>query len=193
MYTNISNCCCSCYLFLYRRDKHITHLTGGGGGIKLITDFVVIKRKIELDTELLEQYLAEARVKNLSVCVDKLIDKWFYDHGELDGMTALIEQLILTGGAYNNADVAEQMKLSREVKGDKSKLGGLIARVFPKCEHMSIRYPILKRHGWLLPVMWVVRLLDFRCYRPLQVLRALKEVDSDMVSVLNDFESFISK
>ena len=181
------------FLYAYLLSHLHRHLTSGGGGIKLITDFVMIKRKVKLDMELLEEYLLKAKVKNLSVCVDKLIDKWFYGKGELDQITSMMEQLILTGGAYNNADVAEKMKLSREVKGDKGKFGGLFARVFPKYGHMSIRYPILNRHKWLLPVMWVIRLLDFRCYRPLQVLRALKRVDDDTVSVLNDFESFISK
>ena len=181
------------YLYVYLLSHLQHHLLDGGGGVKLIGDFVVLKRKVELDTELLEQYLTEAKLKNLSICVDRIIDRWFYDKGELDDVTSMIEQLLITGGAYNNADVAAKMRLSREMKGENSKLKGFVARVFPKYEHMKIRYTLLERHKWLLPVMWVIRLLDFRMYKISDAIRSVKSLNMDMAEKLNKFEDYISK
>ena len=179
------------FLYAYLLAHLHRHLMSGGGGIKLITDFFVLENKLDINREILINYLQQAKLTNLYNCVLKLAEKWFKDEKCTDSYTLLIEKLILGGNAYGDYETSMKMKFSRDDSNEKSnKAAKLIKFAFPSAEYLKIRYPVLEKHPELLPVMWVRRLLDVENYNPKLIIKSAG--DNTDKSVLKDLCEYIS-
>lgn len=181
------------FLYTYLLSHLYRHLSGGGGGIKLIADFYVLKKQVKFDDELLAKFIKEAHLENLFECVNKLIDKWFYGADITDKFVFLTEQLLTNGGAYNNREIGEKIRISQNVQQKQSKIGRVLDRAFPSAEYLKIRYPILKKYKILLPVMWVRRLTDFRVYNPLLTVKAINQCNDEETMIFNEYSRYISE
>ena len=76
---------------------------------------------------------------------------WLYNN-EHDQTSIRLEKYILGGGLYGNQEVGVAV-----VKKKKGKLGYFITRIFQPYYMMKEKYPVLKKHKWLLPFYWVKR------------------------------------
>ena len=69
----------------------------------------------------------------------------------------------------------------------KSKPRRLLAAAFPRLSHMRLKYPVLKKAPFLLPVFWVVRLLQYAFTKDKSIARkrdALMNADEKSAAVM---------
>ena len=166
------------------------HLMDGGGGIKLISDFWIMNRAVQLDHELLMEFTKKAGMTNLYECVNELAAKWFDDVPCENPYTLMIEKLLLNGGAYGDYETSMKMKFSKKGESE-NRFQRLLGFAFPSAEYLKIRYPVLEKHPQLLPFMWVRRLLDFKHYNPRVIIGATKKSGDE--ELLADFCEYISE
>lgn len=176
------------FLYVYLLAHLHRHLMGGGGGIKLISDFWILQNSIELDPELIETFAKMANLSNLNHCTTELVNKWFGDKACNSEQALIIEQLILGSGAYGNYETAMKMKFSNQ---NSSRVMNFIKLAFPPTSYLKIRYPILENYPYLLPLMWIMRFLDFKGYNLKSIFKAAK--DSEGSEILHDFVVYISQ
>ena len=83
-----------------------------------------------------------------------------------------------------------ETKLKAEgVRASKTEKNVVVSRVFglifPSVDNLQYRFPILKKHKWLLPVMWVVRGFDvllFKRKKIQEVADDVKLMDEEFIS-----------
>lgn len=72
---------------------------------------------------------------------------------------------ILNGGIYGDSTMerkhSSNMTLAAAEKGKKDTVGSLRASLFPGKEYMKKTYPWLKKHPWLLPAAWGIRIVRY--------------------------------
>ncbi len=145
------------------------HYRDTGVGIKHIVDIWVYRNTYKtLDESYIKKELQKLSLYGFYVNVLKTLDCWFNDV-EFDEKSEFISDIIFNSGVFGTH---EAMLLSRAVRMSKStgktdnvKLRKFINLVFPRYKDMCIRYSFLSKVPLLLPVMWVVRLVDAVLFR----------------------------
>lgn len=148
------------------------HFLNGGCGIKTIIDIFLLEKYLKYCNELLEELLEKAKIKQFSKAINALSKVWFSNatHSEI---TLSMEKYIFSGGVYGNK------KNSIAVKSTENSSGNYIFnRIFiPYCK-LQIKYPILRKHKFLMPVFEVVRWIDF-------IFRGNHKARANEVKILN--------
>ena len=78
---------------------------------------------------------------------------------------------------------AKGAKAAKHGKGADIKMA--INLVFPSADSLQYRFPVLEKHKYLLPVMWVVRWFDvllFKRGKLYERMEEVKHVDDELVS-----------
>lgn len=146
------------YVYILSHTAH--HFESAGTGIKSIVDHYYLKRKLKplCNAEVLEKALEETGLSAFQKTMDKLSDYWFSDGEQDENVKETADYIILSGvfGTQTN------YYLSGIIKGDYSdkKSSYFLTRLFLPYKLMKKRYPILKKLPFLLPIMWIVRLLS---------------------------------
>jgi hypothetical protein len=128
------------------------HFISGGCGIRPFLDIWLLRDTLEYDARELDALCEEAQLLTFKKSVNALIDAWMcgVEHTEL---TARMEGFILGGGVYGTT--SNRVILEQAQSGTKGK--NILFRLFMPYSLMKERYPVLKKHKWLLPLYWVVR------------------------------------
>lgn len=139
--------------FIFHHISHTAyHFTAGGCGIKPFLDLAVMKDRFEFDREKLGALLDECGLISFYESVRSLTDAWFFG-AEHSALTEKMQEYILQGGVYGT--------MENRVAVDQSKKGGklryMLGRIFAPMDVLSVRYPSLERHRWLMPVYQVRR------------------------------------
>lgn len=181
------------YLLEHLR-KHL--LFSGGAGIKLIVDFYAMSRSACIDKDELEYILRKTNMLSFNNCVLQLVDKWFNDAVINDENVLMLESLILNSQAYGNYTTHIKMVYLDDMQKkytSKKKAAVYIRRAFPGFRQMVLRYPILEKIPFLLPVMWIIRFFDTDKNTVRVKLNALNALDTDEAKRLSDFIKNISQ
>ena len=163
---------------------HITHMAyhfvSGGCGIKPFMDLAVMRERVTFDTEKFKALCDECELWSFYENVMALTDVWF-GRAEHTSVTERMQSYLLLGGVYGTVEnkvAANQVKKS-------GKLGYMLGRIFPSKEQLSVRYPTLKRRGWLLPIYHVRRWFEIifcgRLKHSMRELQVSSSVSADKV------------
>lgn len=72
---------------------------------------------------------------------------------------------MLEGGIYGGTDMSRRhsatITLNAVAAERENKRSGVLQSVFPKAKKLSGAYPVLKKHPYLLPGVWAVRLAKY--------------------------------
>jgi len=180
------------FLYIYLLEHLRKHLSTGGAGLKLIIDFYALK-KMPIDEQKLKAFLKEANLTALNQYVKLLIDKWFEGKDIQDLNVLLIEQLILNTSAYGDYDLAIKMFAS---KTDIRKLNTkkkIFSYMFLPLDKMKIGFPVLNKYPWLLPVMWIVRIIVRPKAKARSFIATMKDFTEEEAQIINAFLTDISK
>lgn len=130
------------------------HYTTSGTGIRSVLDMYLLNEKFlpSLDRGYLDRELEKLDLKVFFDQIKEIGEKWF-KRVDVDNFSAP-ELYIITSGSYGND---EHMFKNR--KGALTKGQFLRKRFFPEKGWMKDHFPILNRHGWLLPAVYVYRLV----------------------------------
>lgn len=137
---------------LYHIAHMAKHFVHGGCGIKPFIDMEVLKEKMPMDDEVLVSLLEKAGLLNFFRAAEKLSAVWFGEEIHT-GLTAKMEEFILTGGVYGTVDSFSAMRVA---KGE-SKLDRFLKIIFLPRANLQVLYPKLKKHPKLLCIYQVRR------------------------------------
>ena len=144
-------------LYVYTLAHLAEHYTTAGACFRPMMDLFLLKKhkSDELDFNYIEEQLEIIGIGKFAKNIMTLCDKIFTDE-ELDENLLLMENYIVFGAPVENAEAAAAAALS-----DESKATGMLKTLFPDFKHMSLRYPILKKLPFLLPLFWVIRAVTY--------------------------------
>ena len=140
------------FFYFYHIAHMAKHFSFGGIGIRYFLDLWIMRHRAGIcGDELCAAYGLGAFN---DACV-RLSEKWF--SGAEGEPPEGFKQAVIAGGIYGISRQRITFALSK-----KSRSRYLLSRLFPSFDYMTTIYPVLKKHKWLLPLMYLVRL-----FRPL--------------------------
>lgn len=94
--------------------------------------------------------------------ISRLMAVWF-EGEQPDDLSEYLTEFIFASGSWGNVEQREAAQAVRNMRRAGSETGGklryLVRVVFPNLGAMQKGYPVLIKAPWLLPVMWLVRIL----------------------------------
>lgn len=165
------------YIFTF---VHFTkHYRISGIGIKHLIDmWVYANAHPETDWAYVEKELKKMNLSAFHANIKKTIAVWF--DGEADQDVAdLITSVIFSSGQYGSA---EKAIINRSLQNGKNttlkiKVSRVFQSVFPSCQTMKKKYPVLEKAAVLLPVVWIVRIFKTVFCRKARVKAFFDEIE----------------
>lgn len=142
------------FLYVYLLLHLQKHLLCGGAGVKLILDLYLFNRKVGTDKKKIAEYAKEASVTNLLYYAEALASYWFDNLPYTDSNISILESLILNSPVYGSFENYIKMHYTSV-----SKTKNLFLMIFPPYNSMAKIYPILEKKSFLLPSMWIHRII----------------------------------
>ncbi len=164
--------------FIYIFTHFARHYRGGGIGIKHMTDLWVCKNGMSLDEDYIKTELLKLKLYDFYKNIYNTLECWF-GNGEATDITDHITETVFASGAYGTATAARLSDAARRSKGgdvSAAKTSRTLWMLFLPYGIMCIKYPILKKAPFLLPVFWVVRGIKSLIFRREKTLSNLKEI-----------------
>ena len=142
-------------LYIYSLAHLAEHYTTAGACFRPTMDIYLMNKKVNvLNTQEAREYIsAELEKLELNSFEEniKKVGLHIFEDGQLDGNTELMEKYIVFGPPVKHA--------AQAAKANKSKSSRIISALFPGLRHMKNIYPILEKLPFLLPFMWIARIL----------------------------------
>lgn len=142
------------YLYLYHITHMAKHVLGGGCGVRPVLDTWVLCHRTTPDTDGRVRLLREGGLDRFAACVEALCAVWI-DGAPATAATDSLSDFLLRGGAYGNADGRSGVHAGRE-----GRVRYVLSRLFLPVSVMKRYYPVLEKHPYLLPLLWVWRPLS---------------------------------
>lgn len=172
--------------FIFLFTHFAKHYRDGGIGCRHVVDlWVFLRSHPELDLDYIHTELKKLQLLDFYRNIRRLISTWFEDQ-ESDSRTDFLTEFIFASGSFGQI---ENRVLSRAVRdanhsvlGFSGKLLYLWQTAFPGIKILREKYTILKKHPYMLPLVWLIRpfhkvLFEWRSLRQQQ--RNLSAFDED--------------
>lgn len=171
------------------------HFYEKGAGVRLILDIAVILEKFRdtLDFQQIWKHLENIKLDLFAKNIFALCERWFGVKvpgvlHDLDELTYIsMSKYILEGGTFgysnNNIAISALWKEYSKTESTKNlKFKALLKKIFLDFDMMREKYPILKKHPYLLLFAWIHR--AFKCLtvtreRTFRILRGLRECSEE--------------
>lgn len=150
--------------YVYLFAHFAKHYLLGGVGLRQLVDLWVFKRTHPNMNEVYIQTAMEhLHLGKFHQNIYRTISWWFED-GEADDVTQMIAKIIFANGSWGSIGTYVIAQGAHDAHGSSPLLDGRFAyirrRVFPGMKNMRMRYPILKKTPYLVPVVWVYHLVS---------------------------------
>ncbi len=136
--------------FFYHIAHMAKHLTAGGCGIRPFLDLWILNHNVEHDRQRRETLLARGGLLTFAKVAERLSEVWFSD-APADTLTKQLADFVLKGSVSDNNAAIQQARTGNQIDYI------IKRRLFMPYVFMKVRYPVLQKHKWLLPVYQVVR------------------------------------
>ncbi len=167
-----------CWIFLL--VHFAKHYRIAGIGIRHVADmYLYWNSHPDMDKGYIKKELEKIQLYTFSQNVLKLVNVWFSD-AETDDITNMMTEKILGGGAFGTADDHRKTDAIIENKKGKgtSHFGKFMKALFMPYKDMCILFPFLKRLPFLLPFMWIWRIIHTAIFKRGRISQRLNEVKS---------------
>lgn len=168
--------------YVYLLTHLIRHIRTSGVGIRSLLDMYVFyeSKKNLIDETLLNRYLIENNLDKFNTKVKHLNQIFLIEvkPSELD--LVIIDYIRFSGihGKGLKHDMYLTKRTHEQTRLKKSKLGFFLSEVFPSKDRIKESYPYLKKHPWLLPWAWFVRILK-QVFKVKNTKKRLKSISND--------------
>lgn len=140
-------------LFYFYHIAHMAkHMHHGGCGIRFFTDTLLLNQKLSLDEGEKTRLLREGGLLPFAKQAEHLSRVWFGDCAP-ESLDLELEDFILNSGVFGSR--SNKVKLARTKAGTNP--GYYFMRFFLPYDEMILRYPILTKYPFLMPVYWARR------------------------------------
>ncbi len=149
---------------IYMFTHYAKHYRDGGIGIRHLVDFYVfLNAKKDMDEAYVEKELGELQLLEFYKNSMRTLSVWFGE-AEGDEITDFMTSKIIGSGSYGTTDahiISSAVKTSKTSKTEKGiKVKKIFDMVFVPYKNMKQLYPSLKKFPFLLPIMWIIRLVN---------------------------------
>lgn len=148
-------------LYVFSVAHFAKHIKNGGAGIKFVSDMYVLSKK-EIDKNTVGEMLEKSRLSEFDSILSQLTDSWFGNCGDVSPSAERLEDFVLCGGSFGTEEQSRLLKKSAVFVNRKEKIKYMITKtyngIFVNYASMRSKYPILLKHRYLLPIMWIVRM-----------------------------------
>ena len=172
--------------FIFLFTHFAKHYRDGGIGCRHVVDlWVFLRSHPELDLDYIQTELKKLQLLDFYRNIRRLISTWFEDQ-ESDSRTDFLTEFIFASGSFGQI---ENRVLSRAVRDANHSVLGVSGKLlypwqtaFPGIKILREKYTILKKHPYMLPLVWLIRpfykvLFEWRSLRQQQ--RNLAAFDED--------------
>ena len=174
--------------FVFHMLSHMMyHFLKGGCGVRTIMDVYIAHQKLDINNDELYKLLDASNISKFYESIKELASVWF-ENKKHTKKTIKLENYILSGGIYGTLE--NRMK----VDGTKvdSKTSHIMKRIFCPYSIMKNRYPILRKHKWLLPFYEVVRWVEtIFSGKAKKLKREVEVLENTSASEKADFKQFL--
>lgn len=164
-------------LHLYR------HLKQTGIGLRSLIDLYIFTEKNTFDQVKLNQYLEETEMVLFNQKVEH-INQIIINQKPMNDMDQKTIEYIIRSGIHGKGSQYEYF-LPRRVSAQEdkkvSKIRYFFSQVFPSRKHLQETYPYLKKHGYLLPWAWFVRILKLIFRNPKSIKSRVNAISDDQM------------
>ncbi len=158
--------------YIYMFTHFAKHYRDGGISALHLVDFWIYKQNKNLDEEYIRRELAELSLEKFYENIMATVEVWF-GNGAQNEMSDFVTDRIFSNGAWGTKETTMQAKGAKAAKLGKN---AVIQLVFPSAERLQYRFPVLEKHKYLLPAMWVIRWLDVLMFKRGKLQERMDEV-----------------
>lgn len=137
------------------------HYRDAGIGCRVVTDlWVYLRSHPNMDQQYIREELEKLHLAEFYGNMLRLMDVWFGDT-PTDEMVDYMTSYIFVSGNRGDVDTFILSYSVRETKHTRmsSRAHYFWTRLFPRVEELKKYDPILEKHIWLIPVIWIKRLV----------------------------------
>ena len=168
--------------YVYLLTHLVRHIRTSGVGIRSLLDIYIYEQayKEVIDYHLLDQYLKASNLKVFNYKV-KHLNHIFTNQSSPDGDDMNTINFITSSGIHGTGtehDLYVSKRTHEQTRLKKSKFRFLLGEVFPSRARIQESYPYLKKHPYLLPWSWFIRLFK-QFFKVKNTKKRLKAVTSD--------------
>ena len=178
------------YIFIF---THMTkHYRDGGIGVKHLVDlWLYAERHPDLDLAYVKRELEALDLFVFYENIVRTLETWFAS-ALPDAITEHITERVMQSGVFGRVEKGTAAKAARVSARRSSSVAGTRVReairsVFMPLSSMQRKYPVLKKIPILLPVFWVVRLVNALIFRRKNVRRIAKYIAKINESDVGDY------
>lgn len=169
------------------------HYRDAGIGIKHMTDlWVYRKSKPQLDEKYIKKELTSLQLYDFYVNIINTLSVWF-ENRESDEITDFITEVIFNSGVYGRGEahiLSDAVKISKTTNNVKIKK--YVKLTFLPYRSMCIKYPFLKRAPFLLPIMWVYRIITALLFKGDRIKSQKKTIDQISAESINNYQNALN-
>lgn len=172
-------------LYVYTLAHLAEHYLDAGSCFRPVMDLFLMEKKLgeQLDFTYINEQFKEIGIEKFAEKIRRLCNCMFAG-GEYDDDLVTMENYIVFGPPVKNAEAAAMAASTR-----KTKLQRIFETAFPNYNHMKTRYPILKKLPFLLPILWIIRIIHYVFTKDDKVTRKreqLKNSDQKSADIMRE-------
>ncbi len=184
--------------FVYLFTHFSKHYRGTGVGLRHIVDLWVYKKyNPEMDENYIKNALKKLQLDVFYENVLKTLSVWFGNEKQ-DSVTEFITSVILSNGVYGNRQstlLASALKESKKTGNSKDvRVKRILVNAFPPYNIMKEKFPFLKKVPILLPLFWVVRIINTFLFKRKQLegkINEYKTISSQQIDSYKEGLNFV--
>lgn len=178
--------------FIYLFVHFAKHYRDGGIGCRQMVDLWVHRRTYpNTDEAYVRAELKKLRLLDFYDNICRTLELWFAD-GNSDSITEFITNFIFSSGSWGQEEhhlLAAEVR-NRSIAGSArgGRLRSILLMIFPALPDMTMRYPVLKKAPYLLPLLWILRWIQ-TVLNPSSIRRKqqeLKTTSGDKVQIYHE-------
>lgn len=170
----------------------VKHYRGGGIGLSHMIDLWVFRRHHpELDETVIRAELDKVYLGEFYANVWDTLLVWF-EGAEPTEKTDFITGVIFENGVYGTRERAHLSYVAKAGHGEHAHSNSYATKwlylIFPPKRTLLTKYPVLRRHGWLLPLIWAVRWVDTLLFHRGRIAQRNTDIQRTNAESIQQFE-----
>lgn len=161
----------------------VKHFRYSGAGIRNICDlYLFLKNHTTLNESYIKNKLEKFELYEFYLNIKNVISCWFYGEPTNDIVDIITGMLFKGGifGAKETMESSENIRLYHRYRY--AKIAKIKTVVFPNVHRLKIKYRVLYKMPFLLPIIWVIHWFEVIIKRP----ETVKKVKNDINNMVND-------
>lgn len=180
------------YIFLHL----LKHYCAGGIGLRQFIDIYTYRLKFNrLDERYIENTLKESGFLDFHNNVIETLNYWF-DGGVENQTVRTITQKAIVSCLFGTEESRDMLTVTRAIKNagnvKKAKMKELNTMLFPSLSKMRSQYTVLTKVPFLLPVIWILRLVKV-VFKPKNIKNNIKHLKKFDAKKVAEFDAGLKK